>query len=63
MRHTVRRSSRGVEQVGSTRRPTSQAAARTALSGAAPGTTPGRPVRGATRTRPKVPERTGDSGT
>ncbi|PIM74410.1 hypothetical protein CTU88_01460 [Streptomyces sp. JV178] len=61
MGHTVRRSSRGVEQTGVTRlRPTSRAAG-TAASGAATGATPGRLSLGTTRIPQKVPEYRSDS--
>ncbi|PAZ13477.1 hypothetical protein CLM62_24225 [Streptomyces sp. SA15] len=63
MRHTVRRSSRGVEQAGSTGLPTLRTAARTAGSGAAPGATPAWLMLGTTRIPHKVPEQAADSGT
>ncbi|OQQ16898.1 hypothetical protein B0675_06895 [Streptomyces sp. M41(2017)] len=61
MRHTVRRSPRGVEQAGTGIRPASRAA-RIAVSGAASGATPGRLSLGTTRIPHKVPEHDADSG-
>ncbi|UJV42662.1 hypothetical protein CVT30_25020 [Streptomyces sp. AMCC400023] len=61
VRHTVRRSSRGVEQTGASRlRPTSRVPG-TAGSGAATGATPTRLDLGTTRIHQKVPERNSDS--
>ncbi|MPY52013.1 hypothetical protein FPZ41_26985 [Streptomyces sp. K1PN6] len=60
MRHTVRRSLRGVEQAGPHPRPPVRVA-RIARSGAASGAAPGWLVLGTTRTRHKVPERTFNS--
>ncbi|OYP16914.1 hypothetical protein CFC35_22395 [Streptomyces sp. FBKL.4005] len=62
MRHTVRRSCRGVEQTGVQTPIAQQGAARTARSGTAPGAPPARLVRAATRIPHKVPERPPDSG-
>ncbi|AZP18578.1 hypothetical protein EJC51_22315 [Streptomyces aquilus] len=61
MRHTVRRSPRGVEQAGADSPPTRREAARTASSGAASEATPARLVLGTTRIPQKVPERDTDS--
>ncbi|TQE19678.1 hypothetical protein Sipo8835_29715 [Streptomyces ipomoeae] len=61
MRHTVRRSSRGVEQTGATRlRPTSPAA-RIADPGVTTGATPDGLDLGTARIPQKVPERNSDS--
>ncbi|OPG05411.1 hypothetical protein B1R27_21535 [Streptomyces sp. GKU 895] len=61
MRHTVRRSLRGVEQAGPKGSPTRREVARTASSGAASEATPARLVLGTTRISQKVPERDTDS--
>ncbi|MPY63184.1 hypothetical protein FNH08_40345 [Streptomyces spongiae] len=61
MRHTVRRSPRGVEQAEPYPRPPVRVA-RIAGSGAASGATPGWLVLGTTRIPHKVPERSLDSG-
>ncbi|GGJ31957.1 hypothetical protein GCM10010121_048980 [Streptomyces brasiliensis] len=61
MRHTVRRSRRGVEQAGAKALATVRAAARTAGCGTAPGAPPAWLVLGTTRIPQKVPERTPDS--
>ncbi|KAB1147221.1 hypothetical protein F7R91_12990 [Streptomyces luteolifulvus] len=63
MRHTVRRSLRGVEQAGVEGSPTLRAAARKAGSGVAPGATPAWLVLGTTRISHKVPEWDTDSRT
>ncbi|OQR58949.1 hypothetical protein B6E66_37485 [Streptomyces maremycinicus] len=62
MRHTVRRSLRGVEQAGPRSPSALRAAARTAGSGTAPGASPAWLMLGTTRIPQKVPERPADSG-
>ncbi|GAB7109153.1 hypothetical protein JCM4814A_74670 [Streptomyces phaeofaciens JCM 4814] len=62
MRHTVRRSPKGVEQTGSRRPSALRVTARTAGSGTAPGAPPAWLVLGTTRIPQKVPEHPADSG-
>ncbi|TGG74950.1 hypothetical protein D8771_33785 [Streptomyces albus] len=62
MRHTVRRSLRGVEQATLPRPSSLRAGARTVASGTAPGAPPARLALVATRITQKVPERPPDSG-
>jgi len=62
VRHTVRRSLRGVEQAGAIGPSAQRAAARTAGSGIAPGAPPAWLMLGTTRIPQKVPERPADSG-
>ncbi|OWA05329.1 hypothetical protein B9W62_21990 [Streptomyces sp. CS113] len=62
MRHTVRRTFRGVEQAAADGPRTLRGRAHTAGSGAAPGATPARLALGSTRIPHKVPECGTDSG-
>ncbi|PAK22828.1 hypothetical protein CJD44_32795 [Streptomyces sp. alain-838] len=62
MRHTVRRSLRGVEQAAADGRSAPRGKARVPGSGAAPGATPARPALRTTRIPHKVPECGTDSG-
>ncbi|RMB83244.1 hypothetical protein CTZ28_24835 [Streptomyces shenzhenensis] len=62
MRHTVRRSRRGVERAGAKALIALRAAARTAGCGAASRATPAGLVLGTARIPHKVPEGTADSG-
>ncbi|GAA5211190.1 hypothetical protein GCM10023323_41770 [Streptomyces thinghirensis] len=62
MRHTVRRSFRGVEQAAADGRSTLRGKVHTAGSGAAPRATPARLALGTTRIPHKVPECGADSG-
>ncbi|AQS69076.1 hypothetical protein B1H29_21120 [Streptomyces pactum] len=62
MRHTVRRSFRGVEQAVADGRSTLRGKAHTVGSGAASGATPARSALGTTRIPDKVPECGTDSG-
>ncbi|BDH03245.1 hypothetical protein HEK131_04720 [Streptomyces seoulensis] len=62
MRHTVRRTRRGVEQAGREAPVALRAAARTARSGDAPRASPVALALAVTRIPHKVPERSADSG-
>ncbi|CAL9479501.1 hypothetical protein SUDANB43_02985 [Streptomyces sp. enrichment culture] len=62
MRHTVRRTFRGVEQAAADGRSALRGKAHTVGSGAAPGAAPARLALGTTRIPHKVPERGTDSG-
>ncbi|QER89456.1 hypothetical protein F3L20_29525 [Streptomyces tendae] len=62
MRHTVRRSPRGVERTAADGPVTRRAPARTGRRAAADGAARPRCARTTTRIPPKVPERTSDSG-